>query len=46
MEVGVGVCAERPRRMLPCALRKSRIRFGVREGPSALSLEGKRRRWS
>lgn len=41
---GVGFVDDRASRMFPSALRKSRRRAGVREGPRALSFEGSRRR--
>lgn len=45
-EVGVGVSAERPSRMLPFALTKLSRMLGVSAGPSVLSLVGRTRRWS
>ena len=45
-EVGVGCAELNASRMFPSAFRKSRSRPGVREGPSALSFVGSRRRWS
>jgi len=45
-EVGVGVSAERARRMLPLCFAKSRRMLGVKAGPSVFSLVGRRRRWS
>jgi hypothetical protein len=46
MPLGSGELDDRPSRMLPSALRKSRSRFGVRAGPYALDVGGRRRTWS
>ena len=46
MPLGTGELAERPSRMLPSALRKSRRRLGVSAGPYAFAVGGRSRTWS